>query len=113
MTARGWEVRLTAAAEADFTEIIRWTTSRFGTHQACAYSKTLRLAIGALAEHGPEIIGAVNRDDIREGLKSLHVARNGRPGRHFVMYRLSEKDAARIIEILRILHDAMDLQEHL
>jgi toxin ParE1/3/4 len=39
----------------------------------------------------------------------LHVARRGRRGRHFLLYRAAE---GQIIEIGRILHDQMDLQRH-
>jgi len=32
--ARSWTVRLTAAGEADFEEILRWTIEQFGEAQA-------------------------------------------------------------------------------
>jgi toxin ParE1/3/4 len=36
----------------------------------------------------------------------LHIARHGRRGRHFLLYRIHEGG---IIEIGRILHDQMDV----
>ncbi len=48
-------------------------------------------------------------DVLRDGLRSLHVARRGRRGRHFIMYRASADDT---IEVVRILHDGMDLAAH-
>ena len=109
---RRWTVRLTSAAEADFAQILRWTAGQFGSRQARVYARTLSLAIEALSQ-GPEVLGASPRDDITPGLRSLHVARGGRKGRHIVIFRgLPEAEAA-VIEVLRVLHDAMDLPRHL
>ena len=41
---------------------------------------------------------------------TLHVARQGRKGRHFVAFSVSE---GHIINVLRLLHDSMDLAKHL
>ena len=59
---------------------------------------------------GPTIVGARERREIGKGVCTLHVARGGRKGRHFVLFRVSS--AVRQIEILRLLHDAMDLKLH-
>lgn len=107
--AKAWTVRLTAAAEADFREILLWTDEQFGEPQAFAYADTLALALEALHK-GPETIGVKSRDDIMKGLLSLHVARQGRKGRHFIMFRVASGSH---IEVLRILHDSMDLPRHL
>jgi toxin ParE1/3/4 len=103
-------VRLTAAAASDFEHIIDWTIEHFGEPQALAYAETLTLAIEALAD-GPTVAGAKQRNEILKGLYSLHVARQGRKGSHFVMYRVSGSGDA--IEVLRLLHDSMDLPRHL
>jgi toxin ParE1/3/4 len=58
---------------------------------------------------GPSIAGGNNRDEISPGLYSLHVARRGRHGRHLVLYRVANENT---IEIVRILHDSMDLSRH-
>ena len=62
----------------------------------------------ALSE-GPNVPGSLERDEIADGLRSLHVARQGRRGRHFVIYRAAGDDT---IEVVRILHDAMDIARH-
>ncbi|MFM9968186.1 MAG: type II toxin-antitoxin system RelE/ParE family toxin [Burkholderiales bacterium] len=111
-TARLWTIRLTAAAEADFAEILRWTATKFGDAQARIYAETLAAALDDLVA-GPTVIGAKKRDDILMGLFTLHVARKGRKGRHFVMFRVASDPDQNVIEILRILHDAMDLPRHL
>ena len=114
--ARRWTVRLTAAAEADFQEILRWTSGQFGAVQARVYAETLSAALNALAT-GPMVAGARERNDIAKGISTLHVARKGRKGRHFIMFRIGHDQGHEVIdeviEVLRLLHDAMDLQRHL
>jgi toxin ParE1/3/4 len=105
-----WTVRLTAAAEKDFQDIVEWTVEQFGDEQALVYAETIALALEALGE-GPAPIDAKRRDEIQRGLYSLHVARQGRKGRHFVMFRIAPR-ARGVIEVLRLLHDSMDLPRH-
>ena len=109
---RRWAIRLTAAAEADFQQILRWTVEQFGEAQARVYAKTLCAAMTDLSA-GPAAIGARERDDVAKGLFTLHVARKGRKGRHFVMFRVAHDRDHDVIEILRLLHDAMELRRHL
>jgi toxin ParE1/3/4 len=101
-----WTVRLTASAEADFQSIIAWTSELFGDRQAGVYAETLSAAITALRA-GPTTAGARERREIGKGLFTLHVARGNRKGRHFVLFRLGSNEHQ--IEVLRLLHDAMDL----
>jgi toxin ParE1/3/4 len=103
-----WRVRFAAAAERDFANILRWTRKNFDAQQARIYRETMTLAIRELAQ-GPDLRGSRRRDDIMPGLRMLHVARHGRPGRHFLLYRILDP---RIIEIGRILHDSMDARLH-
>jgi toxin ParE1/3/4 len=104
-------IRLASAAQADYTQVLRWTAGQFGARQAQTYGRTLTLAIEAL-DQGPEVLGAMLRDDIAPGLRSLHVARAGRKGRHVIIFRARTEDDIPIIEVLRVLHDAMDLPRH-
>jgi len=104
-----WRVRIGAVAELDFANIIAWTDENLGSRQARIYRDTLLRAIGELA-NGPDVVGSKARDEVMPGLRTLHVARHGRRGRHFLLFRAVE---GRIIEIGRILHDQMDLARHL
>lgn len=104
-----WRVRLSQTAEADFLAILEWTNTHFGKMQAHKYAEVMTLAITALHD-GPDIVGIKARDDIRNGLKSLHVARMGHKGSHMVMFRASPDNT---IDVLRVLHESMDLQRHL
>jgi len=107
--ARPWTVRLTATAEADYQSIIVWTLRQFGDMQARIYADTLSAALVALSE-GPTAVGARARHEIGRGLFTLHVTRGGRKGRHFVLFRIGPDKRERQIEVLRLLHDAMDLK---
>jgi toxin ParE1/3/4 len=109
MAERGWRVRLGAAAELDFANILKWTAENFGARQSRIYRDTLVLAIGELAE-GPDPTGSKARNEIMPGLRTLHVARRGRRGSHFLMYRAAPE---RTIELVRILHDRMDFKRHI
>jgi toxin ParE1/3/4 len=103
-----WSVRLTPTAETDFQNIIDWTLDQFGERQARAYADTLLAALEALAA-GPTTIGAMERKDIAKRLFTLHVGRGGRNGRHFVLFRIAPDRKQRAIDVLRLLHDAMDV----
>ncbi len=104
-------MRLAAAAEADFHAVVRWSAQHFGDRQARIYATTISRALEALVD-GPDQIGVRRRSDIGRGLMTLHVARAGRQGRHFVLFRQGTGPASDCIEILRLLHDAMDLPQH-
>ena len=43
---------------------------------------------------------------------TLRVARGGRKGRHVMLYRVTEAAEAPTIELLRLLHDSVDLVRH-
>jgi len=105
---RRWRVRLGAAAEVDFANILKWTTENFGARQSRVCRDTLVQAIGELAE-GPHVASSKARDEIMAGLRTLHVARRGRRGSHFLMYRAASNGT---IEVVRILHDRMDIRRH-
>lgn len=107
-----WTIRLAAAAEQDFREILRWTVENFGRGQARTYARTLSNALHDLAL-GPSIMGTRRREDIGPGIHILHVARKGRKGRHFVVFRVAPSRSEQVIEVLRLLHDSMDLPRHL
>ena len=107
MTQR-WTVRLTASADQDIQDILRWTRNQFGEYQAQAYSTTLFSAVKALAD-GFQTIGLKHRPEIGKDIYTLHVARSHKKGRHFVVCRLARNHE---VDVLRLLHDAMDLEQH-
>jgi toxin ParE1/3/4 len=112
MTQALWAVRTSAAAKADFKDILRWTRDRFGTQQAQVYLETLTLALEDLCA-GPQGVGCTLRSDIGPDIYTLHVARKGRHGRHFLVFRVRPLQDQPVLELLRILHDSMEMKRHL
>lgn len=109
---RPWTLRLSRTAEADFRGILRWTRDNWGDRQARLYADTLAGALTALTA-GPSQPGVTRRDEIGEGLMTLHVARSGRKGRHLVLFRIDPAAPTPTIDVLRLLHDAMDIARNL
>jgi toxin ParE1/3/4 len=105
-----WTVRLVEVSERDFQEIIERSAQDFGPLQAQIYAQTLGLAIEALRKKGPEAIGVKERSEIGPGIFTLHVAKRSRKASHFLVFRVLE---VRTIEVLRILHERMDLARHI
>lgn len=106
-----WPIHLTNAASADIEQAVRWSAVQFGPRQARVYAQTLSMALDALTE-GPSAIGVDRRDDIGKALMSLHVARQGRKGRHVVIFRIRRHAGREVVEVLRVLHDSMDPARH-
>lgn len=108
MSGRRWRVNLSTAAERDLFSVLQWTGQTFGAKQALVYEETIAHAVTALAA-GPELPDSRMRDEIRPGMRVLHIARRGRKGRHLLVY-YAAKDGE--IVVVRILHDSMDLARH-
>lgn len=106
-----WPVRLTTTAESDFVNIIDWTADRFGTAQASAYTSTLLDALESL-QQGADEFGVKPLDFPESGIFTLHAARGGRRARHFIVFRIESDVNSTYIQVLRILHDSMDLSRH-
>lgn len=111
MAVRPWTWELSSQAVEDLHEILAWTSSMFGLSQAKIYRAVIYAALRALRK-GPKAIGVRKRDDIVPGIMVLHVAREGRRGRHFLLFRVASGDDQEI-EVVRILHDQMDLAHHI
>jgi toxin ParE1/3/4 len=107
VTRGPWTVRLSDTAEADYDEILLWTARRFGATQATSYGRLIATALAHMV-CGPKVAGARRRDEIGAGVLSLHI---GRRARHIVLFRVGS-EAVRTIDVLRILHDAMDVVRH-
>jgi toxin ParE1/3/4 len=91
--------------------IVEWSRRRFGPEQARRY-RAIVLATARELENGPVQPGTRDWGHIAPDLRAIHVARHSRQGRHYVVYRVSPDDAG-VIDIVRILHDAMDFARHL
>jgi toxin ParE1/3/4 len=107
MTEPSWQVFVAQPAKDDFDSIVRWTLRELGADQAATHAVTLGEALVALRS-GPRPLGVRRRDDTGAGLMTLHVARNKRRGRHFILVRI-RRQQQRVVEVLRLLHDGMDM----
>ena len=87
---------VTVAAEADLTAIGRYTAETWGPEQKGRYLAQIREKFVQLRQM-PSL--GRPRDEIRPGYRSISA------GRHIVFYLETDN----LIEIIRILHDRMDL----
>ncbi len=110
-------VRIAAQAQIDIADTLRFTESRLGDAVRSRYQDLLQATFQSLVDD-PELNESTSRDDLSPGVRSLHLAFNFlemtdgrmiRP-RHIVFYRTG---ADQIVEILRVLHDAMEVAHQL
>jgi toxin ParE1/3/4 len=92
--------RLTQLAFDDLKAIGLYTQTTWGQEQRNRYLSQLDQAFHWLAQHPQR---GRSCDDIRTGYRKHHV------GRHLIFYRTAQG----FIEIVRILHASMDIEEHL
>ena len=92
---------LSPAARADIEAIWRYTAERWGTEQAERYLRLVQTACEALAE-GRRI--GRSAEDVRPGYHRAEV------GSHILFFRRGEAGG---IDIIRILHQRMDIDRHL
>ena len=92
---------LTAAARKDLIDIGRFTTEKWGKRQCDKYLKQLDDAFKLLSRQ-PEIGRDAN--DIKPGYKKFS------QGSHIIFYRAGTESK---IVVIRILHDSMDVDQHL
>lgn len=106
----GWKVRLADQAARDIKDILDWTLLQFGPQQLEIYTDAINDALEVLIE-GPRVVGVRWHPELGETIASMHVARLGRKGRHLIFFRVRAPESA--IEVLRILHDSMDVSRHI
>jgi toxin ParE1/3/4 len=94
------ELLVRPRARRDLKEIWRYTVQQWGAAQADQYLYDLDREIQGLLKF-PEL--GTPYDPIRSGYRRLQVKR------HLVFYRRNGQR----LEIVRVLHDAMDVKSHL
>jgi toxin ParE1/3/4 len=111
-------LRLSAAAQTDILSVLIWTTERFGILARTRYEALLAAALVDIAAD-PSRPGSIPRPELGGGIRSYHLHHSrkrvprdqglvGRP-RHLVLYRA---EVVGIVEVGRVLHDAMELERH-
>jgi plasmid stabilization system protein ParE len=96
-----------ALAKADVRAVLHATAVQFGplqvrTHRAAIASARKRL------QENPQL--GHHRDGLPPEGRLLHISEPGRPASHFFLYRLNA--AKNRVEVLRLLHEAMDIPQY-
>ena len=114
-----YRIVLAPSARTDIREALIWTQERFGERAAARYRDLLKQALRDIAAD-PARPGSKERPDLARGIRTYHLvfSRDRAAGdlgvvrkpRHFLVYRRRGED---VIDIVRVLHDARDLQRHL
>jgi toxin ParE1/3/4 len=94
-------------SKRDMVEVLEYTRERWGAAQALEYAELIEEALVAIASDPQR---GRSRNDVRTGILAHHISQRGRPARHILFYRINAKGT---VEIIRLLHDAMDFGQHL
>ena len=110
--------RLSQAAQDDVLAILAWTHEQLGEAARLRYEGLVVAALRDVAVE-PERPGSIARPELGSGVRSWHLRlrrSHVRPGaepvrrpRHFLVYRTEPG----LVVIGRVLHDAMELAQHL
>ena len=92
--------RLTPRAQRDFDEIWIYSKAKWGARRALVYLRDIRATI-ALVASNPDLSPV--DDDLPAGYRRRST------GSHFIFYRRRDS----FIEIVRVLHQNMDIDSHL
>ena len=112
-------LRLSAPAERDIEDILAHSETEFGETARLRYEALLTTALTDLAID-PDRVGVRKRDELGPDVRSYHLllARDRSRGahgivrrpRHLVIFRVIAPD---ILDIGRVLHDAVELANHM
>lgn len=107
---------LSGAAQQDISQILQWTQEAFGDSGRTRYENLISTALIELRTD-PTRAGVRQRDDIGKSICTYYLASSrkrttarkqvARP-RHLVLFRVKKN----VIEVARLLHDAMDFVQH-
>lgn len=118
-SGRPLRIVLAPAARSDVREALMWSQERFGERTAARYRDLLKQALRDIAAD-PERPGFKERPDLARGVRTyrLYFSRDRarddlgvvKKPRHFLVYR---RRGEAVIDVVRVLHDARDLERHL
>lgn len=103
-------VDFTDSALADLDNILENTLDEFGTLQLERYTIQIQNAIRELEEAGSRAPLLKNRPNIRPGIITYPIAREGKASPHLFYLRIEKEP---VIVIIRVLHQRMDPGTHL
>jgi toxin ParE1/3/4 len=102
-------VTFSEAAREDILNVYLWTFEHFGEAQVNRYEKLIELAVHEISLHPDGPIARVH-PLIHPDARVIHLARSGMHASHFLLFRHTEDCH---LEIGRLLHESMDLPQHL
>lgn len=112
-------LRLSLAVERDIVDILVWSQSQFGVAARRRYERLIVLGLSDIADD-PFRPGSSSRPELGARVRSWHLRNSRRRAaaagvivarpRHFILYRFADPD---LVEVGRLLHDAMELRRHL
>lgn len=107
------------AAEEEIRSILAWSNDNFGAAACQRYDALLRRAIKDLAAN-PDRAGVCKRPELGVAVRTYHLQNSrahvptnvGRvqAPRHFLIFRVTDDG---VLHVARVLHDSMDLNQHL
>ncbi|MCG6941683.1 MAG: type II toxin-antitoxin system RelE/ParE family toxin [Thiohalocapsa sp.] len=97
---------ISAAARRDIRRALEHSARRWGPEQRRRSGNLIGDGLKALFDN-PRHPASRARDDIMPCVRTYHIAKPGRPGRHLIVYRIGAGDS---VQVIRLLHDAMDLE---
>ena len=107
MSRRKTKIVLSRTAEADLANIAAWTAENYGNKPAEIYIDAILDTIDELLVGQP--VRSKPRNEIAIGIRTLHMTKRGRRGRHLLVYKASNDR----LTIVRILHDSMEVSRYL
>ena len=106
-------LRLSNLAQADIRHVLSWTGERYGTRARARYQQLVAAGLRDLLAE-PLRPGSIARPELGDEVRSYHLRHSrhksavGKP-RHLILYRIVDRS---IVEVGRVLHDAMELDRH-
>lgn len=108
--------RLTHAADAQITHILRETKRLFGARQVESYARTIEAGFEFIAQDPTRVL-THDREDIGGGVRSFHlrlVSRRRSGASHIVYYKvLAPGEGDPEVVVFGILHEAAEPRRHL
>jgi len=111
-----YKLVLSGAAQNDISQILQWMQEAFGDMGRIRYEKLISTALIDLCAD-PARPGARLRDDIGQNVCAYHLASSRKrkttskqvaKPRHLLLFRVKQD----VMEVARLLHDAMDFAQH-
>lgn len=99
-------IRLHPLAEEDIADVLAYTLERFGLQQCRLYEQLIEEALARVAQRP----GSGREFPDRPGFFLTSIRSRGRRASHQLLYRVIEEER---VEILRLLHDSMDVSRHI